>query len=140
MLPNPPFNFMLKWPDSAKFFTVWRSDGKFSTPVSISLNIWNPVSRFFQNPSDIHTVWTGVQKHPPTDIKKVNIVQGNRTISNTMLHNMRNREEACELYQHEIPKLTKKIKRANENTAEELLKVVAITITNPWTEMAKRRP
>lgn len=72
-------------------------------------------------------------------VKDINIKLGKCKIYKSMANNQRNIDETGEWYSQDIPAVTEKVKRADTDSAQEVLQEVAKAITSPWKVMEQGR-
>lgn len=72
-------------------------------------------------------------------VRNAKLITGKRRVSNAMLHNVRNPEEAGERYRRTIMPLIERLKLVKMETAQEADLRATRVITDPWTEMVKRK-
>lgn len=73
-------------------------------------------------------------------VKDSNVKTGRRRISKSMLNNTKIQEEVVERHRRYLPSLIEKIIQANETTASQTFKEITKAITDPCSDLVKRRP
>lgn len=86
--------------------------------------------------------WHDSPYHTPIlyTVKDAGIKVGKGRASKTMLCNRRNTEEAGEWYREQITELMRTAREVGSKWAQEVFKEIARCITEPWVNMAERKP